>query len=406
MQCFCKSFFLFFVVSCVSSHPDTIEEEALEVEKKETLLEPEIKVGAEQLEEYLSIIQDKNVAIVANQTSSVGATHLVDTLLKEGVEILCVFAPEHGFRGDADAGEKVSSTEDAKTGLPIVSLYGKNRKPTPEQLQHIDLVIFDIQDVGARFYTYISTLHLVMEACAEEEVSVLVLDRPNPNGHYVDGPVLKEEFNSFVGMHPIPIVHGMTIGEYARMINGEKWLNQGMQVDLNVIPCKNYDHNTKYSLPVPPSPNLRTDAAIALYPSLCLFEGTIVSEGRGTNFPFEVFGHPDLPQNKYNFSFTPTPSYGAKKPKLLGETCYGLDLSSRGQEGMNQVNISWLISAYNDLPDQSFFINKNNWFDLLAGSDDLRKAIKSGHTEQEIRSSWEKDITDFKKIRAKYLLYD
>ena len=270
----------------------------------------------------------------------------------------------------------------------------------------IELMLFDIQDVGARFYTYISTLHYVMEACAENEIPLIVLDRPNPNGHYVDGPVLDMKFTSFVGMHPIPIVHGMTIGEYAQMINGEGWLKNEVSCDLTVISCLNYNHATKYKLPVAPSPNLRSDASIALYPSLCLFEGTVISEGRGTPFPFECFGHPQLPKSNYPFEFTPQPSFGAKNPKLKGELCYGKKLTKTGNKGLNALNLAWLIDAYNAIETKDFFITKNRWFDLLAGNSQLRRDIIAGKTEAEIRASWQDELTKFKIIRSKYLIYE
>ena len=407
-----KSFFLFFLLSCQSTdennglefkttHSDSIVENSEDIQPKQ------IQVGAEKTNEMLEIINGKSVAVVANQTSRVGGVHLVDTLIALNVEVKAVFSPEHGFRGDADAGESVNSKKDDKTGLPIISLYGSNRKPTKSQLEGIDIVIFDIQDVGARFYTYISTLHYVMEACAESNTKVIILDRPNPNGQSIDGPVRKKGYESFVGIHPIPVIHGMTIGEYGKMINGEKWLKNEVVCDLQVLTCENYTHDSIYSLPIAPSPNLRSDQSIALYPSLCLFEGTIMSVGRGTENPFEVFGHPALSkyQDKYNFEFTPVSSYGAKHPKLEGEACFGKDLS-KVQIKNGELNLKWLIESYSDLDRGDYFITKNGWFDLLAGTNELRKQIEKGLTESEIRASWEEDLNQFRSTRAKYLIYD
>jgi uncharacterized protein YbbC (DUF1343 family) len=366
-----------------------------------------IRVGAEKTNVILELIDNRAVAVVANQTSRVGETHLVDTLIALGVDVKAVFSPEHGFRGDADAGESVNSKMDEKTGLPIISLYGSNRKPTKDQLKGVDVVLFDIQDVGARFYTYISTLHYVMEACAESNKQVIILDRPNPNGQSIDGPVRESGYESFVGMHPIPIIHGMTIGEYGKMINGEKWLENEVLCDLEVVTCDNYTHDSTYSLPIAPSPNLRSDQSILLYPSLCLFEGTIMSVGRGTETPFEIFGHPGLSKysDKYNFVFTPKPSYGAKHPKLEGEKCFGRDLSD--VELKNGVlNLEWIIETYKDMNRTDYFITKNGWFDLLAGTDELRKQIEKGLTESEIRATWKEGLDEFRSIRAKYLIYD
>ena len=408
MRFFLKSFFLFFLFSCrsqVAHQGVKINQNEVESIVKDTS-KSELILGATRISAYLPLLKGKKIGVVANQTSVIHGRHLVDTLLALGIEVSAVFSPEHGFRGDADAGEKVESGKDMKTGLPLISLYGKNKKPSAEQLKGMEVILFDIQDVGVRFYTYISTLHYVMEAAAESNLSVIVLDRPNPNGHYVDGPVLKKGFESFVGMHPIPIVHGMTIGEYAQMINGEKWLVNQVECDLTVIPSLNYSRYEHYSLPIPPSPNLRSDAAIALYPSLCLFEGTTLSEGRGTSTPFEVFGHPNLPTDQYPFSFTPVSSHGAKHPKFQNELCYGLNLHEIGVNRLHELNISWIMQAYYDLPDQSFFIIKNRWFDLLAGSDELRKSIVAGKSKKEIRASWQEDIAAFKLIRRNYLIYE
>jgi uncharacterized protein YbbC (DUF1343 family) len=373
------------------------------VEAPKTLI-----LGAERTNEYLELLNEKKIGIVGNQTSRIGNTHLVDSLLRLSVNIIKVFSPEHGFRGEADAGEKVDSEKDDKTGLPIVSLYGSNKKPTHQQLKGIELMLFDIQDVGVRFYTYISTLHYVMEACAENNIPLIILDRPNPNGHIVDGPTRKEGFVSFVGMHPIPVLHGMTIGEYGKMLNGEKWLDNKVQCDLTVISCENYTHDMNYSLPVYPSPNLRSDASITLYPSLCFFEGTIFSVGRGTDFPFEVFGHPDLSKNseKYSFQFTPTPNFGAKDPKLKDELCFGKHLEKKAKKGLDSLNIKWIYEAYNDLNRKDFFTKDNGrWFDLLAGNSQLRKDIIAGKSIAEIRAAWKEDLASFHEIRSKYLIY-
>ena len=343
------------------------------------------------------------MGIVANQTTVVnpekGMTHLVDHLLKQQVNIKTVFAPEHGFRGTADAGEAVKDGIDKTTGLPIVSLYGDNKKPTKQQMTDLDIMIFDIQDVGARFYTYISTLHYVMEACAENNVPLIVLDRPNPNGHYIDGPVLDVAHRSFVGMHPVPVVHGMTLGEYALMINGEKWLKDKKECELTVIPMLNYDHNKTYSLPVKPSPNLPNDTAINLYPSLCFFEGTIVSAGRGTDMQFQIFGAPSLPAQSYPFTFVPRANEGAKHPKFKGEQCNGRDL--RNIPRLNSIQLKWLIEAYNS-HGNGFF---NSFFTNLAGTKELQQQIEQGWSESRIKESWQADLSDYNRMRQPYLLY-
>ncbi len=367
----------------------------------------ELHVGAARLDAYLPRLMDKNVALLVNNTSMAGPAHLADTLLSRGVKVVKIFAPEHGFRGEADAGEQVKDGKDAQTGIPLVSLYGSKRKPGAEDLAGIDWVVFDIQDVGARFYTYISTMHYVMEACAENGVSFMVLDRPNPNGHYVDGPVLDTAFRSFVGMHPVPVVHGMTVGEYARMINGEGWLEGGRQCGLEVIPCAGYTHSTPYALPVRPSPNLPNMRAIYLYPSICFFEGTVASEGRGTPNQFQVYGHPDFPKGDY--TFTPAPMFGAKSPKLEGELCRGFSLVDRSPEDIRaeaRLNLGYLIGFYRDFPDKDNFFLKTNFFDKLAGGAHLREQVIAGRTETEIRQSWQEGLEGFKKIRRKYLLYD
>lgn len=368
--------------------------------------EKPIVTGANQVEQYISELKDKRVGIVANQTTVLFKSekndeyvHLVDSLISHKVNVTKVFAPEHGFRGKADAGEHVVDGVDKKTGLPIISLYGSNKKPTKDQLKNIDIMIFDIQDVGVRFYTYISTMHYIMEACAENNIPLLILDRPNPNGHIVDGPILQEEFKSFVGMHSIPVLHGMTIGEYAQMINGELWLKGGVQCDLTIVPCLNYTKNKTYSLPIKPSPNLPNDRAINLYPSLCFFEGTDVSVGRGTDKQFQVFGHPSFSAQTY--SFIPQPNDGAKHPKHEGKACYGQDLSA--EEILSRLELKWLIKAYGLSGDKASFFN--SFFEKLAGTAELRKQIESGMSDEEIRDQWSTGLELFKKKRRAYLIY-
>ncbi len=383
-----------------------------------------VKEGAAQIYLYADLLKDKNIAVVANQTSviyseeksekdkeqskkyKIGAEyqksrHLVDSLLSLNINIKKVFAPEHGFRGNADAGELIKNGIDAKTGLPIISLYGKNKKPTQKQLEGIDIVVFDIQDVGARFYTYISTLHYVMEACAEMKIPLLVLDRPNPNAHYIDGPVLETIHQSFVGMHPVPVVYGMTIGEYGKMINGEKWLKNAVQCNLTVVPLKNYTHNINYSLPIKPSPNLPNDKSINLYPSLCFFEGTHVSVGRGTRKQFQIYGSPFMTDENFDYCFTPQPNEGAKYPKHQGKECCGVDLSET--EHLNKINLKYLIASYSATLDKTSFFN--SFFTKLAGTKKLRQQIEQGLSEEEIKKTWQSDIEKFKRIREKYLLY-
>lgn len=359
-----------------------------------------IITGADQMDEVVSKLRDKRVALVVNHTSLVGKRHLTDTLLKSGIAVKKIFAPEHGFRGEAEAGETIKDGRDTQTGLPVISLYGNLKKPTPDMLQDIDIVVFDIQDVGARFYTYISTMHYVMEACAENNRKLIILDRPNPNGHYVDGPILEPEFKSFVGMHPIPIVHGMTVGELARMINGEGWLEGRQQCALEVIPVKNWTHNTPYSLPVRPSPNLPNDQAVALYPSICLFEGTVISVGRGTLTPFQVIGHPDLKNMPYQF--TPVTIKGmASNPPHENKVCYGIDL--RNVKVKPALDLSYLITMYKAFPEKEKFFN--SYFEKLSGTRSLRNQIMQGLSEEEIRKSWEEGLNKFREIRKKYLLY-
>ncbi len=364
----------------------------------------DIKMGADKTTEYLPLLAGKRVAIVANQSSTIKNTHLVDSLLSLGVKIKKVFCPEHGFRGLVDAGEKVNSEKDKKTGLNIISLYGKNKKPTAEQLKDIDVVIFDIQDVGVRFYTYISTLHYVMEACAENNKQVIVLDRPNPNGYYIDGPVLEDAYKSFLGMHNVPLVYGMTIAEYAQMVNGEAWLKGGIKCDLKVITLGNYVHSDLYELPIKPSPNLPNMASVYLYPSLGLFEGTVVSVGRGTDKPFQIIGHPTL--TKSNYTFTPEPKPGAMEPKYKGRLCKGFNLSDFGAEyikNSKKIYLYWLIGTYENTPDKATFFDQN--FNYHAGNAALQEQIKEGKAEDAIRSTWTDGIKKFKIIRKKYLLY-
>jgi uncharacterized protein YbbC (DUF1343 family) len=360
--------------------------------------------GANQIELYKSIIEGKSVAVVANQTSMVGQTHLVDKLLSIGINIKAIFAPEHGFRNLADAGENIENGKDAATGIPLISIYGSHLKPTADDLKGIDVVIFDIQDVGTRFYTYISTLHYIVEACAENHIKCLVLDRPNPNGFYFDGNILDTAYSSFVGMDPVPVVHGMTVGEYAEMINGEGWLKNGVKCDLIVIKCKNYTHNMLYELPVKPSPNLPNQTSVYLYPSICFFEGTSVSLGRGTTFPFQVFGSPDLPDR--GFSFIPESVPGAKNPPLLGVKCFGTDLRDAVNKKLvprPELNLEWLISAYRDFPNKDKFFN--SYFDILAGGPVLKEQIQKGMTSGQIRETWKEGLAKFSKIRERYLLY-
>lgn len=361
---------------------------------------PAIKTGADNYEKYLPLLKDKKIGIVTNQTGILSdKTHLVDFLLEKKIAVQTIFAPEHGFRGTADAGEHIVDGKDPKTGLSIISLYGDNKKPKPAQLNGIDVMIFDLQDVGARFYTYISSLHYVMEACAENNLPLIILDRPNPNGSIVDGPLLEKEFTSFVGMHPIPLLHGMTIGEYAQMVNGEKWLKDGAQCKLTVIPCSNYNRNMEYSLLVKPSPNLPNDQAINLYASLCLFEGTNVSMGRGTEKQFQIYGSPYL--TKTNFSFTPKPNFGAKDPLYNGKECFGEDLTSYPK--LKQLELKWLLKAYQNTTDKSKFFNA--FFTKLAGTKKLQQQIESGVSEKAIRESWKKDLQAFQIIRKPYLIY-
>lgn len=408
--------FVLVLISCGSNSNKDLTSHTKQVNK--VLNDNIVVVGANQTAAYLQILKGKKVGVVANQTSVIfkelntsqaprndNFTHLVDSLISLNIDVTKVFAPEHGFRGQADAGEKVVDGTDSKTGLPILSLYGKNKKPTADQLKDIDIMIFDIQDVGVRFYTYISTLHYIMEVCSQNNLPLLILDRPNPNGHYIDGPILEPEHKSFVGMHPVPVVHGMTIGEYAQMINGEHWLENGAQCKIIVIPVKNYTHQTVYSLPIKPSPNLPNDRAINLYPSLCFFEGTNVSVGRGTDKQFQVIGSPFHRLKRHWYEFTPLPNEGAKHPKHNGKTCYGLDLSIGNK--LDYLEISWLTDFYhahkNYSKENTFF---NDFFTKLAGTKMLQEQIEAGLSEADIKASWKDGLEWYKKIRAQYLIYE
>ncbi len=359
--------------------------------------------GAERMGLYLDSLKGKRVAVVANQTSVIKGVHLVDTLRCEEINLVKIFAPEHGFRGEGDAGEHINSSFDELTGIPVVSLYGNHKKPTEHDLMDVDVVVFDIQDVGVRFYTYLSTLHYVMEACAEHNKKLIILDRPNPNAHYVDGPILEPEYKSFVGMHPVPIVYGMTIGEYAKMINGEFWLRDSLQCQIQVIPCKNYTHKSTYRLPIPPSPNLKSDLAISLYPSLCLFEATTISIGRGTARPFELYGHPRFPPT--GFSFVPKPQPGAKFPLHVDRICNGYDLAKTALTRSYELNLFYLTNARDLLGDSAVFIDQNAFFNRLAGNSSLKEQLYKGWGPKEIRATWQPGIEQFLKIRKKYLLY-
>lgn len=402
----------FQLISCAKQ----VQKSTLKI-KKTKQQSTEIKTGADNTELYIDLLKEKNIAIVANQTSVLSVVqraevapnvmgskkvthHLVDYLFNyKNINVKKVFAPEHGFRGKADAAEHIKDGIDYKTGLPILSLHGKSKKPSQKQLNGIDVVVFDIQDVGVRFYTYISTLHYVMEACAEANIPVLILDRPNPNGHYIDGPVLEMEHSSFVGKHPVPVVYGMTIGEYGKMINGEKWLKNGIQCDLKVIPLKNYTHNSEYKLAIRPSPNLPNDKSINLYPSLGFFEGTIINAGRGTEFQFQRYGASFFP--KSDFSYTPEANFGAKYPKEKGKLCYGVDLND--VKKLSSLHLEWLIDAYQKTPKNKKFFGST--FTIHAGNTKLQQQIEQGLSAKEIKKTWQKDLEEFQKIRSKYLIY-
>lgn len=358
-----------------------------------------LQLGAERMDQYLETLKGKRVALVVNQTSILNNTHLVDTLVARGVNVVKVMAPEHGFRGEAPDGAKIDDARDEKTGIPIISIYGRTKKPTSEMLEDVDLLIFDIQDVGIRFYTFISTMHYVMEAAAENGKQVMILDRPNPNGMYVDGPVKDEDISGFVAMHPIPIVHGLTVGELAQMINGEGWLSDGAKCDLTVIPMTGWDHNSTYSLPIKPSPNLPNDNAIALYPSLGLFEGTVVSVGRGTDHPFEVIGHPKYDAG--NYSFTPMPNGGSKYPPLEGKLCYGQ--SFIGQDSPKELTLKYLLTYHKDLKNDTTFFR--DYINLLSGTKTFKEQVEAGFSESEIKATWQPKLNAYKAMRKQYLLY-
>lgn len=368
----------------------------------------QIRNGADHMDKILTMIKGKRFALVANQTSLVGRTHLLDTLCSYDCKPEVLFAPEHGFRGKADAGETVKNGKDVKTGTPIISLYGKNKKPSAQQMVRIDMVVFDIQDVGARFYTYISTLYYIMQACAENGKELVVLDRPNPCD-YIDGPILKPKYKSFVGMLPIPVLHGCTIGELAGMINGEGWLGNGLKCKFSVIKVEGWKHGQPYSLPVKPSPNLPNDQSIALYPSLCLFEATSVSVGRGTYFPFQVIGSPLLPAGKYDFCFTPKPLEGFDKNPLHKNTeCHGLDLRKTDAAELNGFSLKYVLMMYNEFKRMNkaeTFLTRPQWFDLLMGTNQVRLDMLKGKTEEEIRSAWSKELSEYREMRQKYVLY-
>lgn len=380
---------------------------------KKNEAKPGILTGAEQTELYYSYLKGKNVGMLVNPTSIIKSTSLVDSLKKSGIQIIRIFGPEHGFRGNASAGAEVNDTIDPQTGIQVVSLYGKKSRPTKADMEGIDVMIFDIQDVGVRFYTYINMLKTIMEVCAENNLELLVLDRPNPNGFYVDGPILDMNLKSGIGIYPIPILHGMTIAEFAQMINGEGWLANGMKCKLKIIPLKNYNHDMPYTLPVAPSPNLNTQQSILLYPSLCLFEGTVISQGRGTRFPFTVLGNPLL-KDKYAFSFTPVSIPGmAETPLFQDQTCYGLDLRKYDTNEFRktrQLNLKWLKEMYQAYPDKEKFFDYRQSrqmgnFDKLAGTSKLREQIIAGTSEDEIRKSWEPGLSQYKEMRKKYLIY-
>lgn len=427
---FFKSTLLFFsllIVSCGSNKKaiPQLKPSNNNVNLTSSSTDVAFKTGAENFESYLPLLKDKRVGVVTNQTGIIKyesiemiyvqdprikpqakltnkEVSIVDFLLGQNINLQKIYAPEHGFRGTADAGELIVDGKDTKTNLPIISLYGNNKKPKPEQLEGIDILVFDLQDVGARFYTYISSLHYVMEACAENNIPLLVLDRPNPNGTIIDGPILEKEHKSFVGMHEIPVLHGMTIGEYAKMINGEKWLKDSLQCDLKIAPCLNYSHDMKYSLPVKPSPNLPNDQSINLYASLCFFEGTNVSLGRGTEKQFQIYGSPFLPESEFDFSFTPKPNFGAKDPVHNGKLCFGEDLTEIRK--VHRLELKWLLKAHENTADKTVFFN--DFFTKLAGTKKLREQIEAGMTEKEIRKTWQEGLEQFKEVRKKYLIYE
>jgi uncharacterized protein YbbC (DUF1343 family) len=405
-----KFFLLFTAIACLCTGKTMSQKSVVKPLKFNAAIKTDgIITGADQTDRYIDYLKGKNIGMVVNQTSVIGKglTPSVDSLLKRGIAIKKIFGPEHGFRGNASNGAEVTNGVDQKSGLPVISLYGnKHYKPTPDDLKGLDLVIFDIQDVGTRFYTYLSTLHYVMEACAENNVELMIFDRPNPNGFYVDGPVLDTAYRSFVGLNPIPIVHGLTIAEFAQMTNGEGWLKNHVQCKLNIIKVANYRHNLVYRLPVNPSPNLNTDKSILLYPSVCLFEGTTLSLGRGTMFPFLQIGHPSL-KGKYTYSFKPVSIAGmSEDPPQKDQLCYGINLKDFDTDSIaatGKLNLSWLIELYKAFPDKEHFFNA--YFTKLAGTSELRKQIEAGKSEEEIRASWEPALSNYRTIRQKYLLY-
>jgi hypothetical protein len=396
-----RLFYLLFFISCW--YHSVCNGQKIPSDKKSV----KILTGADQTNIYFSLLKGKKVALFANPTSVIEKRHLLDTLISSGINVTIIFGPEHGFRGKADAGEHIDNDTDTKTGIPVISLYGNHKKPTKDDLKNVEVMLFDIQDIGVRFYTFISSLQYYMEAAFENNKQLIILDRPNPNGFYVDGPVLDTAFRSFIGMQPVPIVYGMTIGEYAKMLIGEKWIKTKSSKNMIVIPCKNYTHESKYILPVNPSPNLREMQSIYLYPSICFFEGTVMSEGRGTDKPFQIFGHPSLPSNLY--SFTPKPNEGAKSSKCFNEICYGWNLSGSIDNTIKLVNkkiqLKYLLEAYKLFQEKDSFFLKNNFINKLAGNDILMNQIKKGISENEIRKSWQPKLKKFKAIRKKYLLY-
>ncbi len=395
--------FLFSKLSCSMAVEINNDDEAKQPSFAENY---EIIPGAWQTHEYFPSLEGKAIALVGNHSSLIGDVHLVDTLLASGFNLLRVFSPEHGFRGEAADGQLIESGIDPVTGVSVVSLYGATRRPDPNDIKDLDLIIFDIQDVGTRFYTYISTMSYVMEEAARQQVPMLILDRPNPNGHFVDGPILEKEYSTFVGLHPIPTVHGMTVAEYAQMVNGQGWLGDGLKCELHIVPVKNYQRQMWYKLPVAPSPNLPNMTSIMLYPGLCLFEGTTLSIGRGTDFPFQVYGHPDLPAVEFPFSFTPQSRRESVYPPQEGNLCYGMDLRTQDSQKLmelSKIDLKHLLHAFNYFPDKNNFFNGS--FDRLAGNSKLRKQIMEGKTEEEIRSTWQEGIDDFIEMRRAYLIY-
>ena len=403
-------FFYFIIVSVIFigiSCSGSKKNDLIKIKETTNVDSTVIYPGAYSTSTYIPKLMGKNVALVVNQSSLINNKHLLDTMLALGISVKKIFAPEHGFRGDEPPGEVINDSVDKKTGIPVISLYGKKRKPTGEDLKGIDILVFDIQDVGVKFYTYISTMGMIMEAGAQNNIPVMVLDRPNPVGYLTDGPVCEDKFKSFVGMYPVPIAYGMTIGELADMIKGENWIEDTEKLDLTVVPCTNYTHDSNYDLPVPPSPNLPDNIAITLYPSLCLFEGTTVSVGRGTDKPFKQIGHPLL-KGYYDYFFIPKPNEGSKNPKHNGEKCYGIDLSGLKVKDFRykkKLDLSYLIDFYHKLKDKDKYFKGNGWIDKLAGTDKLRKMIIAGKNEDEIRESWQEDLEKFKQKREKYLLY-